>query len=117
MKGRPSRNVRNLSPRAVKVHLSEEARRAFGDLSAAVHFSDHFHPQMLLIVDDFAKGTNFSVEDVITSLPSIAEEVFRHIHATGDERAREAWHSISEALAEHGFTLANDQINRDLPRL
>jgi hypothetical protein len=105
-----------LSPISIKVHLSDQARQAFSDLAAAVHFSDQFDPHILSVVEDFAKGTDFSVGDVICSLPSIAEEAFRHIYAHGDERAAAAWRAIGEALTEHGFTLINERIRPDHPR-
>jgi hypothetical protein len=114
MPPRRPRNVETLSPEAVKVHLSDQARQAFADLDATVHFSDHFQPEILLIVQDFAKGADVSIMDVICSLPSIAEQTFRHIHATGDERARKAWREICHALPEEkGFTLTRERVRRD----
>jgi hypothetical protein len=102
-----------LSPSSVKVRLSVEAQRAFGDLAAAVRFSDYSDKRILSIVEDFANGTNFSVEDVICSLPLIAADTFRHIHACGDGRAEQAWRAIGEALSEHGFSLAKERTRSD----
>ena len=114
-----SANVETLNPLAVRVHFSDQVRQAFADLEAAVHFSDHFQSQILLVVQDFANRADVGVGEVIYSLPSIAEQTFRHIHATGDERSRTAWREVCEALPEEkGFTLTRARVNPDRsPRL
>jgi len=99
-----------LDPVSVRVHLSDRTRNAFADLEAAVHFSDCFDVGIRMLVKDFATGTDASVEDVIVSLPSIAEETFAHIAAVGDERARAAWRALCEALPEQGFTLTRERV-------
>jgi len=100
-----TRRVSELDPKKVTVHLSEGVRHAFADLAAAVHFSKHFDQGMLQTVNDLAAGKHLSVDDVMGSLPLIAEHTFNHIHAEKDERARKAWQEIGGALLEDGFTL------------
>jgi hypothetical protein len=103
-----TRKTETLNPKSVKLHLSDEAQRAFGDLAAAAHFSDHFDGLILSVVDDLASGKALSVEDFVTALPVIAEETFRHIHATGDDKAASAWRAIAEGFSEHGLTLTSE---------
>jgi hypothetical protein len=103
------RRIDELDPRRVTVQLSPRVRNAFANLAAAVHFSDTFDPGMLQTVSDLAVGKAMSVDDLIGSLPPIAEHTFNHIHATGDERARKAWQEIGHALLEEGFTLVKSR--------
>lgn len=83
-----------------------------------MHFSDYFDAGILATVQDLARGVSVSVESVIVSLPSIAEETFAHIAATGgDERARAAWRAVCQALPEQGFTLTRQRVSPGpLPR-
>lgn len=100
-----ARKARELDPRGVTVHFPAGVRNAFRDLAAAVHFSDQFDQGTLQTVEDLAAGKALSVEDVIGSLPLLAEHTFKHVHVAGDERAKGAWHAIGDALLEEGFTL------------
>jgi hypothetical protein len=101
-----------LDPRGVTVHLSAGVQKAFGDLAAAVHFSEHFDGDMYKTLQDLAAGKPTSVDDLIGDLPLLAEETFKHVHATGDKRAAVAWHEIASELVERGFTLAKDRVKR-----
>ena len=104
-----SRVGESSDPRSTRIDFSPEVRSAFRDLAAAVHFSD-FDPLILQTVQEWAGTRKPSVEDVVTSLPVIASETFRHIHATGDEKAREAWSAIGGELLEHGFTMQKNRL-------
>jgi hypothetical protein len=101
-----ARKAAELDPRSVTVHLSPGVQKAFRDLAAAVHFSEHFDGDMRRTLQDLADGKPVSVDDLIGDLPLLAEESFKHIHATGDTRAAAAWHEIGSELLERGFTLA-----------
>ena len=101
-----TRRIDQLDPKRVTVHLSAGVKNAFADLAAAVHFSESFDPGILQTVKDLAAGKELSVDDVIGTLPLIAEHTFNHIHAHGDERARKAWHELGSALLEEGITLS-----------
>jgi hypothetical protein len=94
-----------MDPRNVEIHFSSEVRSAFADLAAAMHFSEHFDGDMLSIVQEWAADKTPSVLDVLTAFPLIAEQTFKHIHATGDQRAEKAWREIGSELLERGFTL------------
>ena len=104
-----SRKASEIDPRSVKVHFSPEVTQAFGDLSAAVHFSEHFDGDMQRVVQDWAAGKPDSIYAVLIALPVIAQETFKHVRATGDERASEAWRKISGELLESGFTLTKER--------
>lgn len=108
-----TRKATEMDPKAIEVHLSLEVRRAFGDLAAAVHFSERFSGNMLRTLQDLAEGKALSVDDLVGSFPLLAEETFRHIHATGDERAAKAWHEIGSELLENGFTLAKCRVREN----
>ena len=105
MSGSHSRKATQMDPRGVNIHFSPEVQRAFGDLASAVHSSEHFDSEMLKTVQEWAAGKSASVHDVITSLPVIAQETFRHVNATGDSKAAEAWGNIGSELLERGFML------------
>jgi len=94
-----------MDPRGVNIHFAPEVQRAFGDLAAAVHSSGHFDGEMLKTVQEWAAGKAASVHDVMTSLPVIAKETFKHVEATGDQKAAQAWDTIGSELLERGFTL------------
>jgi hypothetical protein len=79
---------------------------AFSDLAAAVHFSEHFDADMRSILQEWAEGKAPSAHSVLTALPLIAGETFRHIHATNDKKAEEAWAEICGQMSEQGFTFA-----------
>jgi hypothetical protein len=100
-----ARKASELDPRSVEVKFSPEVRGAFADLAAAVHFSEHFDGDMLGILERWATGTRQTVHDIFISFPLIAEETFKHIHATGDKRAAKAWREIGSEMLEYGFTL------------
>jgi len=94
-----------MDPRSVNIQFAPEVQRAFGDLAAAVHFSEHFDGEMLKTVQEWAAGKAASVHDVVTALPVIAQETFKHVHATGDQKAADAWATIGSELLERGFML------------
>jgi len=82
--------------------------QAFADLAAAVHFSEHFDRDIFDVLKGWGDGKKQSLHGVLIALPSIADETLKHIHATGDERAREAWEEIQRKIAEEkGFSLTS----------
>jgi hypothetical protein len=105
MVARHTQKAAELDARGIEVHFSPEVRNAFADLAAAVHFSKHFDGDILGIVQDWATGKRQSVYNVLKALPSVAEETSKHIRATGDKRAEEAWSEIGLKMSERGFTL------------
>ena len=104
-----TRNETILNAREVELRLSEPVRGALADLKAAVHFSKHFDPDVLVALTRISEGKSPSAHDFIISLPTIAEETFRHIQATGDERAREAWSQLGDHMLNQGFQLVSTQ--------
>jgi hypothetical protein len=80
---------------------------ALKDLAASVHFSEHFDPDVQVSLTRLAEGKAKSLHDFLIAIPQIAEETFRHIHATQDERATDAWSAISSQMNENGFSLAS----------
>jgi hypothetical protein len=105
MTGRHSRKETEMDPRGVDIHFPPEVQRAFADLAAAVQSSPQFDPETLKTVQEWGSGKPSSVYDILTAFPLVAEETFKHIHATGDERAADAWGQIGSDLLEKGFTL------------
>lgn len=101
--------VGDLDPRSTTVDFSPEVRSAFRDLAAAVHFSDHFDPLMLQTVQAWAETQKPSVHDVVTALPILASETFKHIQATGDKAVERIWGNIGSELLEKGFTLQKNR--------
>ena len=107
-----SRKVAEIDARDIKVHFSPAVRSAFGDLEAAVHFSEHFDGDILRTVQDYAAGKPKSVHDVLIVLPTIAGETMKHVKATGDKRAEEAWNEIAGQISENGFSLTQERGRR-----
>lgn len=91
----------------VEVDFAPEVRDAFRDLAAAVHFSKHVSPEMKAELQDWAEGKPASVRGAMATLAITAQEVFKHIHATGDEKARKAWNDICGELTERDCTLTS----------
>ena len=104
------RKANELDASEIDVHFSPRVTQAFRDLAAAVHFSEHFDGDIRSIVQDWAQEKPKTVDGVLIALPTIAGETFRHIAATGDERAHEAWEEISSQMNENGFTLTKARI-------
>jgi hypothetical protein len=101
------RRVGDLDPRIVTIDFAPEVREAFRDLAAALHFSDQVGADMLSIIREWAEGKKPTVQDVMISLPLMAQEAWEHINATGDKNAKAAWDNISSELLERGFTMEN----------
>jgi hypothetical protein len=99
------RKVTEMDPRGVDIHFPPEVQRAFADLAATVHSSEQFDSDVLKTVQEWASGKAPSVYDIMTAFPLVAEETFKHVHATGDQRAADAWGQIGSELLEKGFTL------------
>jgi hypothetical protein len=94
-----------LDPRTVDVHLSAGVQKAFGDLAAAVHFSEHVDAGIIQTLHDLAGGKALSVDDVLGGLSILAAETIKHVQATGDERPARLWREIASQLVEERFTL------------
>ncbi len=100
------RKATELDPREIEVHFSPQLTEAFKDLAAAVHFSEHFDPGIRTNLQELAAKGGGSLRSVLTSLPTFAEETYKHIAVTGDERAREAWSNLATQIWERDrFTL------------
>lgn len=98
------RKLEKLDADSIKVHFSPKVKSAFADLDAAVHFSEHFSSEIRPILHGWATGKSPSVGEVLVTLPLIAEETFRHVRATGDQRAEDAWRELCNQMPEKGFT-------------
>lgn len=99
-----------VNARSLRLHFSASVRQAFGDLEAAVHFSQEFSDDMRAIVNDWAVGRSPTLHDVLIAFPLIAEHTFRHIRATGDQRAQDAWDQLSSQINENGFAVVRSPI-------
>jgi hypothetical protein len=104
-----SAKLSEIDPASILVTFSPEVREAFRSLSAAVHFSQHFDPDIRHILDDLAEGKPKSIYGILVSYPAIAGETARHIRDTNDKRAEEALSEISVRMVDHGFTLTKDR--------
>jgi len=102
-----SRKLTGIDPNSLKINFSEGVQGAFGDLAAALHFSETCSDDTLTTIRDLSQGKPISVFDMILSFPLMAEDVFEHIHKTGDQKAAKAWHEIGSEVLERGFTLEN----------
>lgn len=90
----------------MRVQFSRSVRASFADLAASVHFSNDFDPDILKVVESWANAKEIKVREAFVAFPAIAGEVFRHVHATGDEKAKDAWDAIRNQMPENGFTLS-----------
>lgn len=100
-----------LDARTIKVSFSPRVKLALSDLAAAVHFSDHFESDIRDALNEWTADKQPSIHDVLIVLPHLASETFRHIHATGDTRAEQAWDEFAGQLNEKGFALSTT-VNR-----
>ena len=99
-----------LDDRAIEIRFSSKLRNAFTSLAAAAHFSPTFDPLMLEIVRRWGGDEPQILHDYLVSLPTIADETFRHIRQTNDEKAQEAWGQICGQVAEKGFVLTQKRV-------
>ena len=89
-----------------KVQFSPQVK-----LAAAVHFSEHFDPGILLTLQDWAAGKPTSVHDFFIAMPAIATETFAHVTGTGDKRAAEVWREVGEQLSEQaGYAMTRERL-------
>ena len=105
MHGSHARKKTELDGRDVEVQFSPRLRHALADLAASLHFSEHFDGDIYGILQSWSEGKRQTVHDILVAFPSVAEEAFRHIEATGDQRTRDAWSEIRTQMPEEGFAL------------
>jgi hypothetical protein len=110
-----SRKVAQIDAKEIKVHFSPAVTSAFGDLEASVQSSEHFDKDILRTVQDYAAGQAKSIHGVLISLPAIAAETMKHVRATGDARAEQAWNDITAQINEKGFSLTQLRGRREGP--
>jgi hypothetical protein len=99
-----------LDPQSVIVEFGPELRRSFGDLADAVRFDENFDADMRSIVEGWAAKGKTSVHDLLAALPVIAAETFKHVQATSNQRAQDAWIDIGIQLAEPDFGLQRPRL-------
>jgi hypothetical protein len=107
-----ARKAAEIDARDIKVHFPPAVTSAFGELEAAVRSSEHFDADILRIVQDYAAGKTKSVHSALITIPAIAEEKMKHVRATGDTRAEQAWHEIAVQMNEGGFSLTQERVRR-----
>jgi hypothetical protein len=105
--------ARELDPKRLTVHLSEQVKDACANLAASMRLGEHCDRGILESLEDWAAGKAPSVDDLVGSLPLIAEHTFNHVYRQGDERARRAWQELGHALLEQGFTLSKARGRND----
>jgi len=67
--------------------------------------SHHISSNLQKTLNDFAAGKALSLDDLVGTLPLLAEQSIRHAVATGDESIARNWHNIASQLVEAGFSL------------
>ena len=110
-----SRRAAQIDANAIKVHFSPAVTSAFGDLEEAVRTSGHFDRDLLRTVQELAAGADKSAHAVLISLPAIAAETMKHVRATGDAKAEQAWNDIAAQMNEQGFSLTQIRGRRESP--
>jgi hypothetical protein len=85
---------------SVMVQFSPEVVRGFTRLEAAVHKSKHFSPEILENLQAYTEGKPLTVHNAITAIAFVTKETMRHVHETGDTRAKEALDDLTLALIE-----------------
>jgi hypothetical protein len=104
------RRANEVDANSLKVHFSPSVREALQELEVAVHFNREFSNDVRAVLHEWVTGKPLTVHGVLVALPLIAEEVFGHIRATGDERAAEAWRTLCTQMNENGFALTRTPI-------
>jgi hypothetical protein len=98
-----------LDPRTIKVHLSEDVRRALSDLGGALYGSEQVSDDVLSIIRDLGARKPWTVYEILAAWHVIAEPVFEHIQATGDRRVLKAWHDIGSNLLDDSLTITTSR--------
>ncbi len=94
----------------MQISFSAPVMAAIGDLAAAVHFSEHFDSDIRKVLQDWAGKKTLNANSFLVAFPAVAEETFKHIQATGDTRASDAWDGLRIQMAENGFTLSANAV-------
>lgn len=100
--------VREIHPDDLLIQFSPEMMRGFARLEAMVNKSDHVKPEILLTLQELAGGWHLILKEALFWVSKIVQETSEHIHATGDERAKEALSNLMRTMwdieKEPGYT-------------
>lgn len=99
--GKHSQQFRKVNTEVTKVQFSPEVVTSFRRLEALVHDSDHFAPEMLDSLQDFASGKPARLASAMATMANIGRETMRHVQATGDVRAEDALSNLASELYDH----------------
>ena len=84
----------------VSVRFSPEVVRKFARLEAFVHGSQHFDSGLLINLQSLASGKPPTLDLIIPEIAQLASETMRHVQATGDTRAADAFADLTSSLFE-----------------
>jgi hypothetical protein len=83
---------------SLRVQFSPEVVRGFARVEAAVHKSQHFSPEILENLQEYAQGQAVHMESALYGVALVVRETMKHIHETGNERAQEALDNLFAEL-------------------
>lgn len=112
MVSKPVRPRDELDAREISISFSPKVQKAFGSLAASVRHSEHFGQEMYDMLEDWSQGKKATVYDVLVTLPLIAQDMAKHVKATNDRNAEEAWGDICIQMFENGFNLTSSSPKR-----
>jgi hypothetical protein len=102
------RRAREINPDDLLIEFSPEMMRGFARLEAMVNKSEQFSPETLLTLQEMAGGRHFIAKEAFFWVSRIVQEASEHIHATRDERAKEALSNLMTTMwdveKEPGYT-------------
>ncbi len=84
------RNGTEIDADTARVQFSPVVRKSLARLEALVNDSPTFSPTLVENLHELASGAPYSVHTALTEMALIARETMKHVHATGDTRAKEA---------------------------
>jgi hypothetical protein len=95
-----------MDSRSVRIRFSPEVKRLFARVEGAVHGSEHFSPEILENLQEYADEKPLLIQAALAHVATVTKETMRHINATGDEKAQLALWDLASALGEdNAFTL------------
>ena len=78
------------------------------ELEPGVNKSEQVGPETLLTLQDLVGGRQYLLKEALFWISKIVEETSEHVHATGDERAKEALSDLMTCMwdieKEPGYT-------------
>lgn len=97
---KPIRRASEMESYDLVVKFPPKVLHHFNRLAVFVEGSEHFSPEILENLQDYAHGKPQDVQRAMSGIAHVVQEAMKHIHATGDKRAQQALDGLMYEIME-----------------